>query len=63
MPKPPIQLRSGDIFYTAPGEIYRDECCQCGLAHLVQITLTTEGLVAVQTWTDPKYKPARHKAK
>ena len=32
----PKQLKDGDTIYVKNGEIIREVCCQCGLAHLVK---------------------------
>jgi hypothetical protein len=59
--KPPIQLHDGDYFTVSNGDIYRDVCCQCSMAHLVQLSIMSPDRIKVTTWVDPKKPKAKGK--
>jgi hypothetical protein len=57
--KPPIQLHDGDYFTVSNGDIYRDVCCQCSLAHLVQLSIVGPDRIKVTTWVDDRGQKKR----
>jgi hypothetical protein len=57
--KPPIQLHDGDYFTVSNGDIYRDVCCQCSMAHLVQLSIVSPDRIKVTTWVDDRGQKKR----
>jgi hypothetical protein len=60
--KTPIQLHDGDSFTVPNGDIYRDVCCRCSMAHLVQLSIVGPDRIKVTTWIDNRGKKGRRGA-